>query len=188
METPLPILHVDAISKIMLDPTKYDRRSLVLLPQQVVNGRAMYVRNEALIDQYEVAIYERTKTGWSSEPHELAIFGNKASAMVFSDTISRMMDRDGSLAVAAMCMWEAVLQPDAGSKVKTAIEATLNQHGVSAVRDAVQSFAFQCDLEWWQAVNEADYDDPFDLDWCPDFICTRLIWDETGANLPRLDL
>jgi hypothetical protein len=90
----------------------------------------------------------------------------------------------------AMCLWEAVIEICSidDDPICAAITATRNHHGTVALREAIAAMVPACEAAWRRAEREDGYDEPYDWEWCPSFIRTHVEWDETGHNLPRLNL
>jgi hypothetical protein len=71
-------------------------------------------------------------------------------------------------ALAAMCLWEAVVAPDSDDSAPWYDDRECE--GTCALRDRVLSLAPQCDSDWEFAQANLGFDDSFDWEFAPQWL------------------
>lgn len=86
---------------------------------------------------------------------------------------------------AALCLWEAVidLKGRGAGKDDQPIDIAFEAIGWASMRSTVAGWAAMVHDDWQQAVTLNDYDDPFDWEFCPDWIAANVTFDTSGATV-----
>jgi hypothetical protein len=74
----------------------------------------------------------------------------------------------GDVALAAMCLWEAVVAPD--SDDETPWHDDRECEGTCYLRDRILGMAEQCDADWQYAREHMGFDDSFDWEFAPGWL------------------
>ncbi|QAY80435.1 hypothetical protein [Sphingosinicella sp. BN140058] len=185
--THVPLRRYPAALELLHYPKVYDRRSLRIVA--IGDRGEELAAGDPAAHHFAVLVTERSTE--ARQEHAIVDFERQADAEPFRRRIAAMLDVDGEIASAAMCLWEEVLKVISGhsgapSAIRALILAASHNHGACALRDAVQAFAERCDLEWSAAHESGTFDDSFDWEWCPAWLATRVEWDPSGVDLPRV--
>lgn len=190
MPANLPYVGYFATTEALLHPERFDYRSLRIVAAKTDEGVIIQVPNEAMADHFSVTVCQRSKH--TVTEHFLGDFVNKADAEIFRQRIARILDNANEIAETAMCLWEVILYVRASKKADEtdafhlAVEATYEQHGTCAMRSAINDLSEACDREYGVAATAEEFDGSFDWEWCPNWLRTRVTWDETGEELPKV--
>ena len=184
----LPYVGYFATTEVLLQPERFNFRSLRITPVQNDGGFSLPTGNDAMAAHFSVMIDYPTEN--AVEEKCLGDFENKYDAEVFRKRIARILDTADDLPMTAMCLWEVILHirgsNNPGADVDQAIDAVYGRHGTCEMRSAMNELSEACDREYYQAVAAEQFDGSFDWEWCHNWLRTRVNWDSTGDDLPTL--
>ncbi len=87
-------------------------------------------------------------------------------------------DKTGQLIEAGACLWEAYLDKTISVTALAAADEWRESQGTSSLRLMILNQAENCHNAWWALHKDARMDEPFDWEFCPQFLSN---WIEKGG-------